>query len=849
MSLPRAKKFPTSAFLALLIGLTSSITSAADKTSAEAPKRGIGVTPAESFRVPEGFEVELLYQVPSNSEGSWVCLTTDPKGRLLASDQYGGLYRITVKADGGVDVERLKGDFGMAHGMLSAFGSLYINVNGQPAKGKQKEVKSGIYRLTDTTGDDQYDKVEHLIELKGRGEHGPHALILSPDGKQIYIASGNTTDLPADVPHSRVPRHWSEDHLLGSMPDARGHNAGRLAPGGWVARINPDGSDFEIIATGFRNEYDIAFNPAGELFTYDADMEWDVGTPWYRPTRVNHVVSGAEFGWRNGAGKWPAYYPDSLGAVVDIGPGSPTGIAFGTGAKFPAKYQKALFICDWSFGNIFAVHMDESGSSYSGSFETFATAAPLPVTDLVVRPQDGLLYFTIGGRRTQSALYRIRYTGPESTAPVAASVDQESQALRQLRHKLESFHGSANPEAVAAAIAELGNADRNIRFAARIALEHQPVDQWRSKVLALTDPQALIHGVIALARCGEASDASAAIEALTSIKWDALSDSQRIDLLRAYGLTFIRLGTPNDAQRATILAQLDPHLPGKNVDVNRELAQVLIALDADKIAARVVDLMINAPTQEDQMRYAFALRGHEATWDADSQKAYFGWFQDAAAARGGMSFGGFLTNIRDAAIAKLSDEKKAELGDLLKTPEARDPLADLEPRDVVKEWKVEDLTADNEATKQAYDFERGKKMFAVGQCYKCHRMSGQGGILGPDLTGAGGRFSTKDLLVSIIEPDKVISDQYGATQFLTLDGKVIVGKVINLSGDRMMVLTNMMNPADQTTIIRDDIDTMGEATTSMMPAGLLDTMTAEEIRDLLAYLKAGGNPSHEIYAK
>ena len=55
-----------------------------------------------------------------------------------------------------------------------------------------------------------------------------------------------------------------------------------------------------------------AFNKAGELFTYDADMEYDFNTPWYRPTRVCHVVSGAEFGWRNGAGKWPSFYPDSL---------------------------------------------------------------------------------------------------------------------------------------------------------------------------------------------------------------------------------------------------------------------------------------------------------------------------------------------------------------------------------------------------------------------------------------------------------------------------------------------------------------------------------------------------------
>ena len=94
------------------------------------------------------------------------------------------------------------------------------------------------------------------------------------------------------------------------------------------------------------------------FFTYDADMEWDLGAPWYRPTRINHVVSGSDYGWRSGTGKWPAYYEDSLPPVVDIGPGCPTGVINGLGAKFPAKYQDAIYALDWTFGTIYAIHMD-----------------------------------------------------------------------------------------------------------------------------------------------------------------------------------------------------------------------------------------------------------------------------------------------------------------------------------------------------------------------------------------------------------------------------------------------------------------------------------------------------------
>ena len=120
------------------------------------------------------------------------------------------------------------------------------------------------------------------------------------------------------------------------------------------------------MSSGYRNSYDIAFNSEGELFAYDSDMEWDMGMPWYRPTRAVHATSGSDFGWRSGTGKWPTYYVDSLPPMVNIGPGSPVGVTFGYGAKFPAKYQKALFLCDWTFGTIYALHLEPHGVDLQG---------------------------------------------------------------------------------------------------------------------------------------------------------------------------------------------------------------------------------------------------------------------------------------------------------------------------------------------------------------------------------------------------------------------------------------------------------------------------------------------------
>src|SRR5262245_10851268 len=157
---------------------------------------------------------------------------------------------------------------------------------------------------------------------------------------------------------------------------------------------------------GLRNPMDVAFNADGEMFTYEADMERDIGAPWYRPTRVLHLVPGGDYGWRRGIGNLPPYSPDTLPAAVDIGVGSPTGIEFGTASRFPEPYRQALFIGDWAYGRILAVQLRPRGASYGGSFTEFLAGRPLNVTDLTFGP-DGALYFVTGGRGTKSGLYRV----------------------------------------------------------------------------------------------------------------------------------------------------------------------------------------------------------------------------------------------------------------------------------------------------------------------------------------------------------------------------------------------------------------------------------------------------------
>lgn len=812
----------------------------------------LGATPVENIKHLPDFQVELLYSVPREGQGSWVSLTTERQGRLIACDQYGKLYRLTPPAVGGgapseLKIEPIALEIGYAQGLLYAHDSLYVSVNATQRKASGKPpVESGLYRVRDTSGDDQYDEVRQLRRFAGSSEHGPHAVVLGPDGDSIYVCAGNHT-LPPDFEYSLPTPVWDEDFLLSRLWDARGHARGILAPGGWIARCDPEGRRLEMFSIGYRNQYDMAFSPEGELFTYDSDMEWDIGAPWYRPTRVNHATSGSDFGWRSGSANPPEYYADNLGSVVDIGPGSPTGVVFGTGAKFPAKYQRALFISDWSYGTVYAVHLTPDGSSYTGEAEKFLSAQPLPVTDMVVHP-DGCLYFAIGGRETQSGLYRVRYTGSESTAAPAVAADAGTE-LRALRRRLEAWHEQPEAADLNVIWQHLSHEDRAIRFAARTALEHQPVVRWRTRVAGEQQPLAAIQACIALARCGSAQNHSAAIEALRRIDWNALSDGQRLDLLRAYSLVFTRLGRGSPADRDAVLTQLDARFPARDRRINRDLAALLIYLDAPHIAERTLHQLASARTQEDQIQFAFLLKDLDTGWTPELREQYFRWFNAAAAHRGGMSFGGFLQNIRDEALATLTEAERQQLQPVLDVKvEPIDPLAELNSRPVVRKYTVAELLPVVEAGLQGRDFEHGRQMFSTAACFRCHRVQGEGGSVGPDLTSVGGRFNHRDLLESMVEPSRVISDQYAQTQFVLKDGRVITGRVINLAGNELRVLTNMFDPSALAEIQRSEIELMQPANSSMMPDALLDRLTEDEILDLVAYLKSGGNPDHPAFA-
>lgn len=853
------------------------------------------------LKLPPNFTAEHLYSPSEAGNGSWVAMAFDDKGRMITSDQYGYLYRLTIPPIGSdtntnkVKVEKLElkiaGDtshsqikMGFAHGLLYAFNSLYVMVNHNPDSVMNKN--SGLYRLQDTNNDDQFDKITLLKNLvTPGGEHGPHSIVLSPDKQSIYVVAGNHTD-PPEMDAYRLPKTWKEDNLFPLIKDPNGHANDRYAPGGWVAKINPEGTNWELISAGYRNPFDIAFNEDDELFIYDADMEWDFGMPWYRPTRINHVTSGSEYGWRTGNSKWSPTYPDNLPAVINIGQGSPTNLISGKNARFPEKYRRSLFAFDWSFGIIYSFHLVPDGSTYGANAEVFVSGSPLPLTDGIIGP-DGAMYFLTGGRRLDSDLYRVFYgDNTTSNSPINSVLPSANVQAQNTRKMLEKFHGSPDPQAVNTAWPFLKNSDRYIRYAARIAVEHQPVNEWREKALAEKDPIILTQALIALARSSDSTDISPSyINALARIPFAALTESQKIDVVRTAELIVLRGGKPSGAAKTKLIAYLNPQFPAKTNELNRILSKVLVAIDAPQAVAKTMALMAVAKDDMNYQKtftsssdlvgrnpqygldiagmlaktppaqkiyYATVLSEAKTGWTPALREKYFQWFSTAFGYKGGNSYIGFIEKARKFALANAPKEKTEHYnsisGNSLLITNGRRVAVVGNPKGPGRDWKMEDAMKVVNEDSTNRDFANGKMLFSASLCSTCHNMRGEGGgAVGPDLTQLGTRFSNRDILESIIQPSKVISDQYAATEFTMKDGSVVSGRLKNEENGKYYISMNPFAPQTLQVILKKDVVKTKLSDVSIMYPGTINRLNKEELKDLLAYLTSGGNMNNDVY--
>ena len=147
-----------------------------------------------------------------------------------------------------------------------------------------------------------------------------------------------------------------------------------------------------------------------------------------------------------------------------------------------------------------------------------------------------------------------------------------------------------------------------------------------------------------------------------------------------------------------------------------------------------------------------------------------------------------MANIKKDAVATLTDAEKTQLASLIATEAVvQRPSAE---RKFVKEWTMADIVPSLAEAAAGRNFRRGREAFTATQCILCHKFGTEGGSVGPDITGAASRFNRRDLLETIIEPSKVISDQYQNITVTKKDGDEVTGRLVEENDERLVLLVN-----------------------------------------------------------
>ncbi len=786
-------------------------------------------THPNSVTVLPGFQIELLRSAQPD-EDSWVALAFDPKGRLTVAREKRGLLRMTLGNGAVQRVELINDTLLECRGLLYAYGSLYVNANN----------RKGFYRLRDTDGDDQFDEQKLLLHTEGGVGHGRNHLTLGPDGF-IYLVHGDDVVLPPNLATNSPLQQMMDDQLMPARDPQRSHDLRRFAQLGHVLQTDRDGSFFRLVAGGLRNPLGVAFDPTGEMFTYDADMERDLGAPWYLPTRVLHLVPGGDYGWRRSMPNLPPYAPDVLPPAVDVGVGSPTGVGFGTSSRFPEKYRRAFFIADWAYGRILAVHLRSQGASYRGTVETFLSGRPLNVTDFIFGP-DGAMYFITGGRGTKSGLYRVSYGDPPRERPAVelTQIDEQSEPLRALRHHLETLPTGLTSVASALRTIDeiwphLGHSDRWIRYAARVALERQPPEFWLQRGLNEKKPRTALTALLAVARVSGKEMQDELLLRLVELMPTCSREAEQLEIFRVIALRLGRFGLPKKETASTLIDQLRKLYPAPGQAANRELCRLLTFLRAPEVVAKTTALLTRTRNTADLLHYTLFLAAVEHGWTIEQRRVFFDALRRAEQEQGGSDYYAAISAVRKQAAAQLTTEEYPLLAGILQPVKATastvGSLNNALP--FVRDWKLEDFDFREAPAQPA--IEAGKQAFHDAGCVLCHRFGNDGGAVGPDLTSVGARFGPRDLLDTILNPSKAIDEKYRSTSITLKNGEEVSG-MMEREDDETLVLRGGLTGEAAMEIQKDNIATRRLSDASPMPAGLLNGLTRKQIFDLLAFL-------------
>lgn len=340
-------------------------------------------------RLPEGFNAEIYYfleeaptaigQIMFDDDGSMVVLTVD--GRIYRLRDTDGDNVADEQQQLLFNTEESFVQLEWAVGLARYLDRYYVSDSGR------------IGYVEDLDGDGVFDQYTNIIEGLPSRLYPLHSNngIAFDDQNRLYVGIGSTTD------HGPLQVEWESS----------------------ILRMEPDGSNVEVFATGFRNPYDLTFSPDGALFTTDNGPD-GVGQTmaFYPPEELNHVREGRDYGFPDVYGHGLAIRDvdrETEDPVTDLVTSSVNvGLVYYAADHFPEYYQDGIFAAQFGGFNgegravVYIPLEPTEDGTYTGLFEDFAQfRGGFTPIDVTVGP-DGALYMA---EYTKGYILRITYHG------------------------------------------------------------------------------------------------------------------------------------------------------------------------------------------------------------------------------------------------------------------------------------------------------------------------------------------------------------------------------------------------------------------------------------------------------
>jgi putative membrane-bound dehydrogenase-like protein len=696
-----------------------------------------------------------------------------------------------------------------------------------------------IFRARDVDGDGRADERESLVRLETRGDY-PHnglaGLCFSPQG-QLFFGLGENLG--------------EAYRLIG----ADGQALSGQAEGGNVFACSPDGHHLQRVATGFWNPFGNCFDPFGRLFTVDNDPD---ASP---PCRLLHVVPGGDYGYQFRYGRsgrhplqaWDAELPATLP------------MAAGTG-EAPCQvlpYRGRLWVTSWGDYRIEAYTVQSVGASCQAQPEIIIQGqANFRPVGLAIAA-DGSLYFSDWVDRSypvhgQGRIWRLIPTAPEATAaafPELSIAEQRAAALRETtdRDTLLSAAEDDDPFIRQAAISGLAANERVLDEldareleSPRARLAALAAWRWRDPVQAMNRVDAALDDadeevcllalrllaesnavayrprVVALLQQRQPLGARLGAVALATAGW-LEQGQQSKDLAPLHAQLAALLG--DDKSPLTLRRLALRWLPSDHQALTVDELQTLLTADAElrpDIIAILADK--HEPAAADLLRQIAQSQDNPSTVRADASAALAAYLPDHAGTLEGL--------LRDEDPEVRREAERGLRRGAAPSAEASSPL--------------EELLADA----QTGDPDAGRRVFfrgTGGRCSLCHAHDGRGGDVGPELTTIHRRADRRWLLETILDPNRDVAPRFGTTTLELADGRTLSGQILPGPGDDDAE-TIVQVDGTRTVVPLDQIEVRHYHTRSLMPEGLGQVLTADELRDLIAFLLSppSGTPTRSV---